>query len=303
MLAVNYGNLSKDSQIISPTQDDAYDKLKAMTLSPQSAKSFQNFIYRFYSLHGRHDLPWRTHPTMYTVLVSEIMLQQTQVDRVIPKFRSFIKHFPSFKTLAEAPLATVLVEWQGLGYNRRAKFLHLAAKKITDQFQGKLPSDTTSLATLPGIGPYTIAAIQAFAFNQPTVVIETNIRTVYLHHFFPSTEKVNDVVLQPLIEQTLDHTQPAQWYSALMDYGTYLKSVLPNPTRRSAHYARQAPFVGSRRQVRGQILKALTLKDQLTKSQLLDTITGDTTKFDEALEQLQSEQLIVKQKNRFTLYV
>jgi A/G-specific adenine glycosylase len=187
------------------------------------------------------------------------MLQQTQVDRVAEKFPVFIKRFPSIKALACAEFSDVMLHWQGLGYNRRARFLHEAAKAIVDSYKGRIPSTPDELLGLPGIGPNTAASIAAFGFGFPAVFIETNIRSVIIHHFFPGREKVSDAQIIPLVEETLDRDDPYAWYSAMMDYGTHLKSIHGNPSRRSSHHVRQSKFEGSDRQVRGRLMRALTM--------------------------------------------
>lgn len=207
------------------------------------------------------DMPWRTDTRPYYVLVSELMLQQTQVDRVIPKFNAFIAAFPDERTLAQASLADVLILWQGLGYNRRAKYLHDAATMIIDDFDGSFPSTKDALLRLPGVGPNTAGAIMSYAFNQPTVFIETNVRTVYFHHFFPDGDKVADTQLVPLIEQTIDCEHPRQFYWALMDYGSWLKRQGVGKITQSHHYTKQSKLEGSVRQVRGQIITQLTVSD------------------------------------------
>jgi A/G-specific adenine glycosylase len=185
------------------------------------------------------------------------MLQQTQVDRVVPKFKAFIKKFPSIQSLSRAPLSAVLQEWQGLGYNRRAKHLHQAVQAIVRDYRGIMPRDTAKLQSLPGIGPYTARAIMTFAHNAPEIFIETNIRSVFIHHFFPNRKKVSDTELMPYIESSLDIKNPQRWYSALMDYGAHLKKTKGNASRRSTHHAVQKPFKGSDREVRGAVLRAL----------------------------------------------
>jgi len=223
---------------------------------------FQNFILSYFEHYGRHDLPWRQNFDPYRILVSEIMLQQTQVERVIPKFNDFLATFPTVEALAQASTAEVIRHWQGLGYNRRGLNLQRAAQKIVSDFGGWVPSQLEELLSLPGIGPYTSAAIQAFAFNQPSLVIETNIRAVMLYHFFHGAYNVNDLEILDLVKVTLYRENPRRWYGALMDYGTYLKQISPNPTRRAKQYVKQSAFKGSRRQLRGQILKAITDQPQ-----------------------------------------
>lgn len=192
-----------------------------------------------------------------------MMLQQTQVLRVIPKYEAFLKEFPTAKSLAHAQLIDVLKNWSGLGYNRRAKYLHDAAKNIVSRHGRDFPKHDDELRALPGIGDYTAKAIRVFAYDEPEVLIETNIRTVFLHHFFPRSKKVEDATLIPLIASTLKGQDPRTFYSALMDYGSHLKLLHPNPSRRSKHYVRQSKFEGSVRQVRGEILRALARETSL----------------------------------------
>lgn len=279
--------------------------MNTLEISTQEITAFQNFILRFYQKHGRHELPWRQTDDPYLILVSELMLQQTQVNRVIPKYLTFIKAFPNIQTLANAPLSEVLTLWQGLGYNRRAKFLWQLAQNLTEKKLHKnqnsktnsFPETETELQKLPGIGPYTASAITTFAYNNPTVVIETNIRTVFLHHFFPNQDKISDSDLLPLIRLTIPKTNPREWYWALMDYGSYLKKVLPNPSRKSKHHTKQSTFKGSLRQVRGEIIKLLTEFGQLPIAELQKKITGNKLYFAEALEQLQTEKLVISSKD------
>jgi len=248
-----------------------------MTLSKQHTQQFQNFILNWHKKHGRASLPWRQSYDPYHVLVSEIMLQQTQVNRVIPKFENFLSTFPNYAALAAASKVDIIEAWQGLGYNRRGLFLQKTAQKIVADHNSQMPKSRDELLNLPGIGPYTASALQAFAFNQPVVVIETNIRAIYLHHFFPGEQnktigKISDAELLPLIEQTLWHDNPRLWYSALMDYGSQLKQLLPNPSRRSSTHVKQSKFNGSFRQLRGHIVRSLSNTDdkQMTLNQLAE---------------------------------
>ena len=197
-------------------------------------------------------------------MVSEVMLQQTQVDRVVPKYNAFIKKFPTAKALARAPLTDVLRLWSGLGYNRRAKYLWEAAKRWPKIHRGETSVDFESL---PGVGPYTASAVRVFAYNEPHVLIETNIRTVFLHHLFPKSKKVPDSKLVPYIVLLLKGQRPRKWYAALMDYGSYLKKLHPNPSRRSAGHNKQSKFKGSDREIRGAILRAHLKGEQLSKLQ------------------------------------
>lgn len=223
----------------------------------EQRRKFIALIRRFYT-KNRRDLPWRRTTDPYHILVSEVMLQQTQVSRVEKKYSEFLRAFPTVKKLAAAPTSEVLKVWQGMGYNRRALALKHAAEVIVRKHKGKVPSDPTLLEALPGIGHYTARAICAFAFNHPDAFIETNIRRVYIHHFFSGKSDISDNELLPLIEATLDRKDPRIWYSALMDYGATLPKTTINPNRRSKHYTKQKPFKGSTREVRGKIIRTLT---------------------------------------------
>lgn len=220
------------------------------------------------------------------------MLQQTQVDRVVPKFLAFIKRFPDEKSLAEAELGDVLSLWSGLGYNRRAKFLHQAAKKIMEEYEGVFPETEEALRSLSGVGPGTAGAIMAYAFNQPVVFIETNVRTVYFHHFFQDKMDVRDAELVPLIQQTMDKAHVREFYWALMDYGVWLKKEGLGRISQSRHYKKQTPLRGSVREVRGKIIKTLTAK-QVAVSVLREEIDGDE-RFEPALDGLVRDGLVTR---------
>lgn len=230
---------------------------KSMQLTPDQTHTFQETIWNHYRQNARANMPWRQNPTPYRVLISEIMLQQTQVNRVTPKFQSFIQQFPSITALAQAPFSQVLALWNGLGYNRRAKYLWQAAQAIMQNHNGTIPNTIEELIKLPGIGKNTAGAIMAYAYNQPAVFIETNIRTVYIHHFAPQQEGIDDKTIGELVSQTLDQENPREWYWALMDYGTHLKQTQPSNIQQSKHYTKQSKFQGSLRQIRGQLLREL----------------------------------------------
>jgi A/G-specific adenine glycosylase len=225
-------------------------------LSSLAIESFRKEIYRYFEKSGRH-LPWRKTRDPYKILISEIMLQQTQVDRVVEKYKMFIKTFPDFHSLNRASLAQVYSLWQGLGYNRRALALKRIAQTVVDEYAGQLPDTVEKLSSLPGIGAATASSICAFAFNKPTVFIETNIRASIIYWFFKRRRTVDDSEIIALAEKVIDKDDPRKWYSALMDYGTMLKKKHPSLSRKSAQYKKQSPFQGSRRQLRGKILKIL----------------------------------------------
>jgi A/G-specific adenine glycosylase len=237
-----------------------------------TTKKFKDIIWKHYEKNQR-DLLWRKTRNPYNILVSEIMLQQTQVSRVEIKYASFLKKFPTIESLAQAKLTDVLVEWQGLGYNRRAVYLKQCAEKVVEEYAGKFPKDFKTLCSLPGIGPATAGDMLAFAWNIPVVVIETNIRSVFIHFFFQGREQIHDREILPLIERTLDRENPREWYWALFDYGAHLKQT-SNPSKRSAHHTTQSRFLGSHRQKRAQVLRTIlagnTTSEKIAKELALD---------------------------------
>lgn len=229
-----------------------------------SREAFRGIVLDYYWCFGR-SFPWRETRDPWSILVSEVMLQQTQTERVLPKYLAFLEAFPRPADLASSPLDRLLGLWSGLGYNRRALALKRAAAMLAEEGGGRFPADEEGLLALPGVGPYTARAVAAFAFGLPTVFIETNIRSVFLFHFFPGVEGVTDATLEPLVRASLslrdggtpDEADPRSWYYGLMDYGVFLKRSHGNPNRRSAHYAKQSPFADSKRRIRGAILREI----------------------------------------------
>lgn len=268
---------------------------------------FVHTIQRYYQANKRL-FAWRDCENPYYVLVSEIMLQQTQTHRVAPKFETFIELFPDLPSLAAAPLGSVLAAWQGLGYNRRARFLHAAAQEMVASYGGRVPDDPAVLVQLPGIGRATAASIAAFAYNKPTVFIETNVRAVFLHFFFPGKEKVDDKELLPLVQASLEGQDPRQWYYALMDYGVMLKKTTPNPSRQSKHHVKQSTFKGSTREVRGSIVRMLTRLSHTASEDFLRTLVQEDigrsvapTAFYRILVGLVKDRLVQEQQGHFFL--
>jgi len=262
-----------------------------MQLNLNKIVEFSRIIWNFYKQYGR-SFAWRNSNDSYKVLVSEIMLQQTQTYRVEPKYDAFVAEFSTFESLAQAELHHVLSLWQGLGYNRRGLYLHKIAQKVINEFDGRLPDSPDILLKFPGIGKATASSICAFAFNKPTVFIETNIRAVFIHFFFPKQQKVDDKVLMPLIEATLDRSNPREWYYALMDYGVMLKKLHTNPNRRSKHYAKQSKFEGSDRQIRGMIIKLLTEHINMNFEELTKALKKDVQRVERIVSKLCSDGLI-----------
>ncbi len=214
------------------------------------------------------DLPWRRTRDPYAIWLSEVMLQQTQVTRVDGRWQRWLMRFPTVDALADAEVADVLEEWQGMGYNRRALALRNAARAVMDG-GGELPRDERDLVALPGIGPATAAGIRAFAFDLPATYLETNVRTVFLHELFSDADDVPDSAIVPLVRDTCpaDASDPADdprtWYYALLDYGAHLKRTVPNPSRRSRTHVRQSRFEGSHRQKRAEVVRLLLEAHQL----------------------------------------
>ena len=229
------------------------------------------------------------------------MLQQTQVPRVIEKYKEFLKKFPNVHALAKASLADVLKVWSGLGYNRRGKYLHDTAKEIVAV--GNIREALAS--SLPGVGPYTRAAVRVFAFNEPDILIETNIRAAYIHHFYPFRTRrvlnglVSDKKILPLAQKAAEGQDPREWHWALMDYGAYLKRSGVRNNSRSAHYTKQSKFEGSLRQVRGEILRELH-KGPVNPMRS-DLIGFGKEKVKKALVGLKRDGLIVKEKGKWRI--
>lgn len=232
-------------------------------------RAFIAQVWRYYRNHGRHTLPWRLTTDPYRILVSEVMLQQTQVSRVLPKYVAFIERFPTVVALSQASLHDVLSLWQGLGYNRRAQLLWQAAIEISRSHDGVFPRTRELINSLPGVGTYTAGAIMAFAYNEGYPIVETNIRTVIIHHFFATESAVTEAQILAVVKDTLSRKRPREWYYALMDYGVYLKQTHGNLSRNSVSYKKQTPFKGSARQVRAAIVRALVnTKTAYTKKRI-----------------------------------
>jgi A/G-specific adenine glycosylase len=264
-------------------------------------EKFREVVWTHAKERGRRSLPWRKTRDPYKILVSEIMLQQTQVARVIPYYTAWLKKFPTADTLARASLGDVLRQWQGLGYNRRAKMLHEAAKAVVKECGGKMPHTSSELEALPGIGHYTAGAVMAFAYNQDVVMIETNIRTVITYHFFAKKEQVSDKEILTVLEKVLVTGRSREWYAALMDYGAHLKATGVQINKKSKTYTAQSKFEGSGRQVRGALLRALAASPH-TKAKLLTLFPKDRAgQVTTQLAALVSEKFILKTASLYTL--
>lgn len=254
-------------------------------------EKFRKAVWNYYKANGRHELAWRKTRDPYKILVSEVMLQQTQVPRVVEKYKEFLRVFPTVHVLAHAKLSEVLKVWSGLGYNRRGKYLQEAAKAIVEEYRGDI-KEATAAKKLPGVGPYTKAAVRVFAFNEPHTLIETNVRAAFIHHFYSSilqNTAIADKDLVPHIEAAAAGQDPREWHWALMDYGSHIKKLHKNPARRSTSHVRQSKFEGSVRQVRGAILRALH------EGKSLKELPYELKRMKAALAALQKDGLIAKQ--------
>ncbi|MGQ9843417.1 MAG: A/G-specific adenine glycosylase [Spirochaetota bacterium] len=277
-------------------QESYYDKKK---IGAAIKKKFLSCIYDFYDNNYRN-LPWRNTDNPYHILVSEVMLQQTQVSRVIDKYLLFIKKFPTIEALAHSSLYDVLVVWQGLGYNRRAKYLVECARVIAEQYNGVVPNTLEQLQKLPGLGKATAASVSIFAYNQPYIYIETNVRAVYIYTFFAKQEKITDAMIVTLLKQTMDRKNPKKFYNALMDCGTYIKRHY-NFSRHSAHYTVQTPYATSLRKVRGSIVRYLVTRSAAKKEEIMCDIGVSSETIEKALDALCSEGLVCEEKGIYKI--
>ncbi|MDR2068244.1 MAG: A/G-specific adenine glycosylase [Spirochaetaceae bacterium] len=272
-----------------------------MMNSKPSISEFKEIIYSYFEEKGRA-FPWREDPRPWGVVVSEFMLQQTQTERVIPYWERWMRLWPSPKDLAKVSLEYALREWNGLGYNRRGRFLIECARLITRKYNGKVPETPATLLSLPGIGAYTAGAIACFGYNYPSVFIETNIRASVIHFFFQNREAVNDREIFPILQEALDHDNPRRWYWALMDYGAALKKLTVNPSRRSAHYTKQSPFEGSFRQQRGRIIRTLIFQGPATVPELQKSTGIEPEELYKVLDTLAKDAMVAEKQGVYQIY-
>lgn len=278
-------------------------------LTHEHIVNFQTKIWDYFNQQGR-DFPWRKTTDPYAIMVSEFMLQQTQTMRVCQKYEVWLDRFPTVQSVADATLADVLSMWNGLGYNRRAKFLHKTCQNICLYYDGLVPCDAKELDALPGIGAYTARAICTFAFNKPEVFIETNIRSVFIKHFFTQQQPddnhlgntlISDADILALVEQTLDRQNPRNWYYALMDYGAFIKKSEENPSRKSRSYSKQSTFKGSLRQARGAILRQLSRQEKtgISLEEIAAKENIDMERLDKAADYLTKENMIYSSNGQY----
>ncbi|MBI4123035.1 MAG: A/G-specific adenine glycosylase [Parcubacteria group bacterium] len=273
---------------------------------------FQNHILSWYK-RNRRDMPWRRTKNPYRILVSEVMLQQTQVSRVLVKYPEFLRAFPTLEALAKVPKRKLLQIWSGLGYWRRALYLQKACSVILRQYQGKFPRDPKLLERLPGVGHYTARALTCFSFGASDAFLDTNIRRTYIHFFFPKRKNVSDKQILRIAKKALypiwyDRTKhgisPREWHYALFDYGALvLKDKKIN--RQSKHYTKQKKFEGSFRSFRTKIMRFLleqpNQKATLRKIETMLKKSGSPYSSKKILSSLQKDDLIKKRRRSYSL--
>jgi len=284
------------------TEEEAASYLwPAFTLGEASLHEFRSRILAFYELHGRRFI-WRETTDPYRILLSEVMLQQTQTSRVLPKYELFLTLWPTFADLAAGSLDALLYHWKGLGYNRRALNLRKSAK-MTESWGWTIPDDPALIATLPGVGKATAAALLAFCYQKKSIYLETNIRRVLLTCFFPHQEAVKDRQLEELLGLLAEGvTDMKSWYYALMDYGVLLKQLLPNANVRSAHYTKQSAFENSNRQIRGQLIHLLSDTGAKEKDHIIALLSSfDEERIHACLQQLQNEGFVQEQEGVYRI--
>ena len=269
-------------------------------ITSYTVRRFRELVRAYYRENGRK-LPWRETMDPYAILVSEIMLQQTQVDRVIGKYKEFMSVFPDISDLASASVEDVLRVWQGMGYNRRALSLHALATIIIEKHQGLIPNRMEDLVQLPGIGNATASDILVFAFNKPAIVVETNIRALFIYLFFNESEIVSDLKIHHLVEKTMDRKCPRDWYNGLMDIGSCVKRLYGNPARRSSHYTKQSSFEGSNRQMRSRVLRIILEYGSLSMEEITSKIPYSSEDVQPNLDNMVREGFLCYSEKRYRI--
>ncbi len=272
-----------------------------MQPTPKAIKKFHSTIFSWWDTH-RRDLPWRHTSDPYRILVSEVMLQQTQVSRVLPKYHAFLALFPDVSALAQATPAQVLKAWQGMGYNRRALYLKKTAEVVATTYKGIFPKSELELLRLPGVGKYTARAIMVFAFRQNVSMIDTNIRQIIVHFFFDGLpQKEKDVELYADLLVPLD--QSWEWHQALMDFGSL---EMPNlrPRKTGQKKKNTLPFKETDRYFRGRIVDALrekSWKEQTLIAHMSEFYEKPEAFIERIIEGLLHDGLITRAKNMLEL--
>jgi len=266
-----------------------------LELNSQKIELFRHKIFDFYRLN-RRSFPWRESSDRYAVMISEIMLQQTQAERVVPKYTAWLQHFPDVAALASAQLKDVLAMWSGLGYNSRAVRLHRSASIILECFGGIVPSTPELLKKLPGIGEYTCRSIPVFADNFDVAAVDTNIRRILIHEFMLA-EDIAPINLQQVADAVLPRGQSREWHNALMDYGALLLTSKRSGIR---SLSRQSTFLGSKRWYRGRLVHDLVRSKTLFLEEIKERYGDCPWNLDEIISDLIAEGVVEQTRNAVT---
>ncbi|MFW9929475.1 MAG: Fe-S cluster assembly protein HesB [Candidatus Thorarchaeota archaeon] len=263
-------------------------------LDENSISTFQNKIFSWWR-NNKRSFPWRETTDPYKIMISEIMLQQTQTTRVIEKYLAFIQKFPTFDSLASAPPADVLSLWSGLGYNRRALWLQQASQKIISL--GYFPRTPENLRKLKGIGSYTSRSILIFAFNFDIATVDTNIRRIFINENF-ATESTSEKEMLMIAYKLLPKGKARDWHNALMDYG----SLVMTSTRTGIKSKNKQPtFIGSSREYRGKVIKHLNEIGKASLEELFGISNLERESTEKIIKSLIKDGLIIKEENIFYL--
>jgi len=263
------------------------------TIPANKIQRFQQKVFSFYQRYGRK-LPWRNTTDPYRILVSELMLQQTQVLRVIPYYEQWIARWPTLVALASASRADVLKVWMGLGYNTRAVYLHKAVQKIVAKYDGDVIAAMKQHQEIPGVGRYTAQAVQIFSTNADLVTVDTNIRRIFIAEFHLS-EDLSTRKLWEVAEQCLPLGRSREWHNALMDYGALQQTAKKTGIRPTSQ---QSQFDGSDRQLRAAILRLL-LRGPCLFDTIHDVVGGEQMRLRKILGKMVDEELLVLQNKRY----
>lgn len=267
-----------------------YPVMKKRVFTP---RQFRSYIFSWWKKNAR-DLPWRHTSDPYAILVSEVMLQQTQVSRVLEKYDVFLGKYPTVFSLADAPASEIIRDWKGLGYNRRALYLHRSARIVVEKYKGIFPKSETELLSIPGIGKYTARAILVFAFRHTVAMVDTNIRKIITHFFYDDRTQPESVIWETA-NRLVPKGKSWEWHQALMDYGALelAKQTGKNPAR-SIRRKKTVPFNQTNRFLRGRILDALRVSprnDSGLVSEMVRTCKRPESVVRDAVEQLIREGL------------
>ena len=262
-------------------------------ISQEEILRFQQKIFSFYQQNKR-SLPWRETTDPYKILLSELMLQQTQVSRVVSYYEQWIARWPTLEALASASRAEVLKAWMGLGYNTRAVHLHKAAQKIVAEYEGDVNAAMKQYTEVPGVGRYTAHAVQIFSTNADLVTVDTNIRRIFIAEFH-LPEDLSAQELWKIAAQCLPRGRSREWHNALMDYGALQQTAKKTGIR---PVSQQSSFEGSDRQIRAAVLRFL-LSGPSSFEIIHQTLGGEQMRLRKILDKMVDEELLVQQDKRY----